>query len=90
MDNMDLGLAIVKNTIGSIEKEPRFDTELADEAIHGMIVKLLKKAENNWFFVETSYGYNGYMHESDLYIDSEKSHNASDKRGNCQDNWGNQ
>ena len=72
MDNMNLGLAIVKNTIGSIEKEPRFDTELADEAIHGMIVKLLKKAENNWFFVETSYGYNGYMHESDLYIDSEK------------------
>lgn len=60
--------AIIKTTIGSLKQEPKFTAEAADEALFGMIVKLLERPSDEWYYIETSYNYRGYIHESQIEI----------------------
>ncbi len=60
--------AVVVSTIGTLKKEPDFKSETVDEALFGMVVKLLKKASDNWYYITTSYDYEGYIHDSQIHI----------------------
>lgn len=57
--------AIVINTVAPIYLKPSKESEMADEAIYGMIVELEKKTDD-FYFVKTRYDYQGYMHKDDL------------------------
>lgn len=63
-----LNYGIAKNGVVSIKNKPNIEAELADEILFGMAVKLLEEKENNWYYIETDYNYNGYIHEKDLYL----------------------
>lgn len=65
-------MAIIKNTVAAIKKYPRFDSPLDDEGLLGMVVKLLRTEGDGWFYIETHYGYNGYIHEKDIIIDTQR------------------
>lgn len=63
---------ILNETVVPINLHPRFDSEMADEGLYGMIVKLLKDVGDGWYYIETHYNYNGYVHESNMIMDEEK------------------
>ena len=70
MDKIQYG--ILNETVVPINLHPRFNSELADEGLYGMIVKLLEDVGNGWYLIETHYNYNGYVHESNMVLDKEK------------------
>lgn len=63
---------IVNATVAPLQLKPRFDGEMADEALYGMIVKVLEDAGDGWYFIETHYNYNGYIHESNMIMNDVK------------------
>ena len=69
----------LSKTLVPINLHPKFDSEMADEGLYGMVVKLLKKKEDGWYYVETYYDYYGYVHSSNMIMDDEKA-NAGRKR----------
>lgn len=69
---MDIRYGILSETVVPINLHPRFDSELADEGLYGMIVKLLEDMGDGWYYIETHYNYNGYVHESNMVLDEEK------------------
>lgn len=72
MNTKESGYAIISNIIASIRTKPDAKSSLADEGLCGMIVKLIKDENNGWHYIETHYNYRGYIHESDLIIDTER------------------
>lgn len=64
--------AILNNTVVPINLHPTLHSEMADEGLYGMVVKLLKYVEDGWYYVETHYNYYGYIHESNMIIDDIK------------------
>ena len=83
-DNMEYN-AIIKTTIGPLKQKIGFDKEVADETIFGRLVTILKE-ENGWYYVETDYGYKGYIHEKYLLIDNNKA-KRWDKEANHIIDW---
>lgn len=72
---MDLNKAqwgILSKTLVPINLHPSFDSEMADEGLYGMVVKILEEKEDNWYYVETHYNYYGYVHASNMIMDDEK------------------
>lgn len=65
-------LAIVTSSIAPLMSEPRFNTEKADEALCGMTLEILEELSDGWYYCITSYRYKGYVHESHITIDTEK------------------
>jgi len=63
---------ILNEVVVPINLHPRFDSEMADEGLYGMIVKLLEDVGDGWYHVETHYNYYGYVHESNMILDEEK------------------
>ena len=63
--------AIVNKAVGVLKSEPKEASESADEVLFGMNVKVLKEAENNWFYVRTHYDYEGYINGDNLIINDE-------------------
>ena len=63
---------IAKYGVVPIKSKPDMKSELADEILFGMTVKLLEEKDNGWYYIETSYNYNGYINESDLYLYGEE------------------
>lgn len=57
--------AVTVNGIAALRQAPKGESELADEALFGMEVKILDKAEE-WLLVETFYGYRGYAAPKDI------------------------
>ncbi len=64
-------LALVNKMIASLRKEPAFDSELVDEDLYGMTVEVLAEPIPRWFFIRTQYQYTGYVHCSELLIDTD-------------------
>ena len=60
-------LAILNKTVVPINLRPEFDSEMADEGIYGMVVKIEKEMEYGWYLVETSYDYSGYIMPNPSY-----------------------
>jgi cell wall-associated NlpC family hydrolase len=57
--------AVVTKGIGALRHNPSWDSELVDEALFGMPVEIVDK-NNDWLFIETFYGYKGYIYEKDV------------------------
>ena len=64
--------AIVKEMIGVLKKLPDEFSENIDEVLLGMTVKILKKINGDWYYIETHYNYRGYIKSSALIIDDSK------------------
>lgn len=60
--------AIVKTAICPLYSKPDAHSELADEALNGMIVELLERVGSDWYKVQTHYHYEGYAPSSCLLI----------------------
>lgn len=63
--------AVVNKAIGVLKSEPKEASESADEVLFGMSVEILKKSENNWFYIRTHYNYEGYINGNNLIINDE-------------------
>ena len=60
--------AIVKTAICPLQSRPEAHSELADEALYGMVVELLERVGTDWYKVRTHYRYEGYAPASSLLI----------------------
>ena len=65
-------LGILKEVVVPINLEPKLQSEMADEGLYGMVVKILEEKEDDWYLIETSYNYKGYIHKSNMILDDEK------------------
>ncbi len=60
----DLGadtLAIVNVSVANLRQNPSVGAELVDQAILGDKLRVLKIKNNRWYFVQTEYGYLGWV-----------------------------
>lgn len=62
-------LGILNKTVVPINLHPRFDSELADEGLYGMVVNILEDKGDNWYYIKTHYNYYGYIHGSNMIMD---------------------
>lgn len=69
---IDTKYGILNETVVPINLHPKFHSELADEGLYGMIVKILEDMGKGWYHIETHYNYYGYVHESNIILDEEK------------------
>lgn len=58
--------AIVRGGVAPLYREPTTESELADEALHGMVVEILSRPLPGWFRVRTHYRYEGYTPKEKL------------------------
>lgn len=63
-------LAIAIKNVIPIKLKPSFDSEVADESLYGMVLRLIEWVGEGWYKVETHYNYFGYVHESMIFIDN--------------------
>lgn len=66
--------AIIKTAICPLHTKPDSHSELADEALYGMIVELLEQTKEGWYKVRTHYRYEGYAPSSCLLIEDTTLH----------------
>ena len=62
-------LAITMKNVIPLKLKPSFDSEVADESLYGMTLELIEELEDGWFRARTHYNYEGYVHESSIFID---------------------
>lgn len=65
------GLAIIKESVVAITNKPKDDAIRIDEVLLGMVVKVLWEDVNEYLYIETEYGYKGYIHMSKLIFDKD-------------------
>ncbi len=63
---------ILNKAVVPINLNPNFESQMADEGLYGMIVKILEEKENGWYLIESSYDYSGYVHSSNIILDDER------------------
>lgn len=63
---------ILNKLVVPINLRPNFQSEMADEGLYGMIVNILEKKDDNWYLIETSYEYKGYIHSTNMMLDQER------------------
>ena len=64
----DWAVNLVVACVSPLQSQPDAHSELADEALYGMVVELLEQADDNWYKVRTHYRYEGYAPASSLII----------------------
>lgn len=64
--------AVVLKNVASLRLKPGYDSELADEVLHGMVVELVETVSDPWYKVRTGYDYYGYIHKDDISIDGKR------------------
>jgi len=60
----DLGvdtLAVVNVSVANLRRNPSVGAELIDQVILGEMLRVLKVKHNRWYFVQTEYGYLGWV-----------------------------
>lgn len=65
-------LAIAIKNVIPIKLKPSFDSEVADESLYGMVLRLIECVGEGWHKAETHYNYIGYVHESMICIDVDR------------------
>ena len=63
-------VGIVKKPIVSVFSKPSENSEMTDEVLHGWSVKILAET-GNFYYIETDYGYNGYVKRDTLSFSSQ-------------------
>lgn len=61
--------AITVRSVIPLKLHPSFNSEMADESLYGMILKLVEYVGGGWYKAKTHYNYTGYVHESMIHID---------------------
>ncbi|MHB1392020.1 MAG: NlpC/P60 family protein [Clostridia bacterium] len=61
--------AVVLKNLAPLNQLPDFNSELADEVFHGMVLEIVEKSHDPWYKVKTKYDYYGYVNKNDLVID---------------------
>ncbi|MSU02848.1 C40 family peptidase [Tissierella pigra] len=69
---MNNRLGILNKTVVPINLHPTYYSEMADEGLYGMVVKILEDVGDDWYYVETHYNYKGYVHGSNMIMDNAK------------------
>lgn len=64
--------AVVLKNVAPLKLEPHFESELADEVLHGMVLEIVGKEHEPWYKVRTQYDYYGYVHKDDIAVDDLK------------------
>lgn len=72
MEKSPLGWGILNKLVVPIKLHPNFNSEMADEGLYGMVVKVLKDIGDGWYYIETHYDYSGYVHSSNMFMCDEK------------------
>lgn len=62
-------IAIINQSIQPLLQVPRLQSELGDEVLFGMLVKILGE-EDEWAYVRTQYDYEGYVLKDDLILEN--------------------
>lgn len=62
--------AVVLKNVASVKLMPDFNSELADEVLHGMVLEIIDKKDDPWYKIKTHYDYYGYVNKNDLVIDN--------------------
>lgn len=62
---MSKDLVTITSSVASLRQKPYMDSELADEVLFGMSAKVCEDY-GDWLYVETDYGYKGYVNKSDV------------------------
>lgn len=70
---------VVIKSIASLRQNPDACSELADEVLLGMKVEILEE-DNDWLYIQTSYGYKGYLNRNDVLPDTNEAWESSEKR----------
>lgn len=65
-------LGIMNTTVVPIMKLPDMKSEMADEGLFGMVVKVLEDIGDGWYYIETHYKYNGYVHKDNMIMDDKR------------------
>lgn len=60
--------AVILKNVAALNLMPDFDSELADEVLHGMVLDIVEKKEDPWYKVRTAYDYYGYIHKEDMIV----------------------
>lgn len=69
----DKGLwAVVIKTVAPLKNKPEVGSDLVDEVLFGMVIKIVEAVNEQWYYVETHYGYHGYIYKEDILIDSKE------------------
>ena len=63
--------AIVTKTVASLTNEPSLKSDLVDEVLFGMVVRIIETLNEQWCYIETHYGYRGYIHKENILIGTE-------------------
>jgi len=61
---------VVLRNVASVKLMPDFNSELADEVLHGMVLEIIDKKDDPWYKIKTQYDYYGYVNKNDLIIDN--------------------
>lgn len=61
------GKVVITNGSASLRQGPYTDSEIIDEVLFGMVVKILAEYDQ-WVFVETDYSYKGYLNKTDFTL----------------------
>ncbi|MCQ1529572.1 C40 family peptidase [Lutispora saccharofermentans] len=69
---MNNKLAITRKNVIPLKLKPSFDSEIADESLYGMVLELVEALDDGWYRVKAHYDYEGYVHESNILIDSNR------------------
>lgn len=62
---------VVSSTTAPLKKKPCNEIDLVDEVLMGMIVEIKSEEENGYYYVKTSYDYEGYLSKDDMIMSSE-------------------
>ncbi|KAB3535431.1 NlpC/P60 family protein [Alkaliphilus pronyensis] len=73
MGNNAFQLGVFIKSVVPIKLHPSFESEMADEGLYGMVVKVIEDTGDGWYYIETHYDYSGYAHQSDMFMDEKRS-----------------
>ncbi|MEN8076277.1 SH3 domain-containing C40 family peptidase [Clostridioides difficile] len=75
-----MDLAVVNTPIKSIYLTAEKNSELSDEILYGMSVKIINRISNDKIYIKTEYDYEGYVDNNDLLFDDKLISNWKCKR----------
>ncbi|OXS76279.1 peptidase [Lysinibacillus sp. KCTC 33748] len=64
--------AIVTSMIANLHAKPDESSELVDEVLYGMSVKIIEDIDENWARIQTACRYEGYCQKANLIVDKTK------------------
>lgn len=61
--------AIVTSMIANLHAKPDAASEIVDELLYGMVVRIMEVVDKNWVRIQTAYRYEGYCQKDNFLVD---------------------